>query len=196
MSNPDTLLQHIRGSVKKWANANETATSDAAARDIINAFENLDAWLSTGGRLPAVWNAARAAEGPDPDYIHDGVIAERPGGFLVTLANKPCGTQTSYDAACIALEREMSHKDYWPYAWHVKLNRLNAPTLLDVPARSERVQYHWWIASRPSEDEFTFASSHEIDAEKVQETQADLNRRNADAGFLQWKILRGDQVSR
>jgi hypothetical protein len=191
--NPDTLLKHAREGMRRWSTAIDARARDNAVRDAFNAFESLDHWLSTAGRLPAAWQEARPAEGPDPDYLHDGVIACRRHGYAVTLKNMPCGTYATEVSARAALEREMAHRDYWPYAWLLESN-LHAPVAIDLPPVSERRQYHWWVASKPSEDEFTYAAGEEVDPEQVPAMQAELNRRNAEERWLKYKLLRGDQV--
>lgn len=52
-------LRRLREAVAQWTLANGTDAALHAADDAVQAFIDLDEWLSKGGFLPTEWNANR-----------------------------------------------------------------------------------------------------------------------------------------
>jgi hypothetical protein len=59
---PDVTLMRLRVAISNWTKAqrdDSTEVADKAACDAIHAMVALDSWLSSGGFLPAAWQAKR-----------------------------------------------------------------------------------------------------------------------------------------
>lgn len=52
---PNTALTEIRRAVAETDDACYACCASASLRDVLDRFEALDEWLSTGGFLPAQW---------------------------------------------------------------------------------------------------------------------------------------------
>lgn len=79
--NPDVELQRIRDAILWTSRATKI---QAPLVEIIDAFNNLDDWLSKGGYLPAQWQQAAYASGgedaPMPEASDDEAVAREVWG--------------------------------------------------------------------------------------------------------------------
>jgi hypothetical protein len=149
-------------------------------------FNDLDVWLLSGGFIPSRWGAAQVYDpnAPRPDVELDAFVHCKKGAFAVSVAGKAYGTQATLVDAEERLDALLADMEYWPYVWTVDAS--GVPRLVDTHPAA----YTWWLASKPSRDEFTYGQSEEVLPEKVHATQRDITDKNAALGWQKWRIVR------
>lgn len=56
---PDEALARAREASQRYVSVTTPDARELAARDLVEAFDALDQWVSRGGFLPAAWGADR-----------------------------------------------------------------------------------------------------------------------------------------